>query len=183
MAKSKPTAGKKPLKADMANQNDVSAHRTELRAARDRIVSGIKATSPKKTGRPTKMTQDVVGKLVEAFMDDFTVEEACRFAGIHKDTFYMEIKRNQAFADAMERAQDYPLTLAKKRLFRGINAWDGAPLALKYLERRQRDRYSPKTIQEIHGAVPVTYDDLQRHQEKPAASSPEEARKLAEGGK
>ena len=131
-------------------------------------------------GRPTKMTALVVGILIEGFHDDFTVEEACRSAGIHKDTFYEECKRNPAFADEMARAQDYPLTLAKNRLFKTIksNAPDAGALALKLLERRQRDRYTPKMTLEHEGGV-ATYADLD---DGPKAKTPEEARKRAEGG-
>ena len=52
----------------------------------------------------------------------------------------MECKRNMAFADEMTRAQDYPFTLAKKSLLKGIKyGMDRATIALKFLERRQRD--------------------------------------------
>ena len=42
------------------------------------------ARKPKKSnaGRPPKINPDIVRKLTEGFQDDFTVEEACRFAGI-----------------------------------------------------------------------------------------------------
>src|SRR5579863_3288599 len=122
-----------------------------------------------KVGRPTKMTATVVGILIAGFHDDFTVEEACRSAGIHKDTFYEECKRNPAFADEMSRAQDYPLTLAKKRVFKTIksNAPDAGALALKLLERRQRDRYTPKMTLEHEGEI-KTYNDLD---EKPKAKT------------
>lgn len=135
-----------------------------------------------KIGRPTKMTLEVVGKLSTAFRDDFTIEEACRYAGIHKDTYYEECKRNPVFADEMLRQQDYPLTAAKNKLVREMQSplADGT-LALKFLERRQRDRYTPKTIQEHQGAIAVSYADLEQRN-KPQAKTPEEARRLAEGG-
>jgi hypothetical protein len=131
-------------------------------------------------GRPTKMTADVVGILRDAFHDDFTIEEACRAAGIHKDTYYEECKRNPKFADDMARAQDYPIALAKNKLLKVIksSAPDAGSLALKFLERRQRDRYTPKMTLEHEGAV-LGYSELETPASK--AKTPEEARKLAEG--
>lgn len=38
--------------------------------------------------RPTVMTDDVVRKLIEAFKLDVSVEEACLYADISKDTYY-----------------------------------------------------------------------------------------------
>ena len=43
--------------------------------------------------RPTKISDDIVWKLVEAFKSDSTVEEACSYAGIAKDTFYRRYKK------------------------------------------------------------------------------------------
>lgn len=123
------------------------------------------------------MSPEVVGKLNEAFKDDFTVEEACRYAGIHKDTYYEECKRNPSFADEMSRAQDYPLTLAKKRIMLAMrNPKADDALALKFLERRQRDRYSPKMTVEHEGTI-ATYNDLESAKK---AKTVEEARALAE---
>ena len=129
-------------------------------------------------GRPTKIVEAVIKKLVEAFMNDFTIEEACRFAGISKPTYYSACERDPEFLSVMEAAQDYPLTLAKKTLLNGIrHGMDKASLALKLLERRQRDRYAPKVINQHEGAVPVTYAEA----EQPTpAKSPAEAKKLAE---
>lgn len=137
------------------------------------------AKGEKKLGRPLAITEEVVRKLTEGFHDDFTVEEACRNAGIAKTTFYEECKRDPAFADEMDRAQDYPLILAKKRLLNAIkNPESDDGLSLKFLERRQRDRYSPKIIEEHTGEVTLGYADFE---ETPKATSPEEARKMAEG--
>lgn len=135
--------------------------------------------TPKKTGRPTKMTPDVVAKLTEGFQHDFTVEEACRFAGISKDAYYDERKRNPAFADEMDRAQDFPLIVAKNRMFAYINSQrDGyGALALKFLERRQRERYTPKLDLEHSGSIAVPYSDLEG---KPKPKDIEAAKKAAE---
>lgn len=131
-----------------------------------------------KGGRPTKITSVVVRKLVEGFKFDFTVEEACRYAGIGKTTFYAECERNPAFQDEMNRAQDWPLILAKKRVVREINLPGGGDLAMKFLERRQRERYSPKLINEHTGSMAVDYRELESP--IPNAKTPDEARKTVE---
>jgi len=46
---------------------------------------------------------------------------------------------------------------------------------LKFLERRQRDRYSPKIIEEHTGEVMLGYGEIES---APKASSPEEARRI-----
>ncbi len=51
-------------------------------------------------------------------------------------------------------------------------------IGMRFLDRRQRDRYSPKVINEIEGGIEVTYQELENEGSK--ANSPEEARALAE---
>ncbi len=130
-------------------------------------------------GRPRKIDEKVTSKLVEGFKDDFTIEEACRYAGISTPTYYDECKRNPEFSDEMARAQDYPLRLAKKWMLKAIQGrCDGyGALALKFLERRQRDRYTPKLTLEHEGGI-IEYSELES--DAPKAKTPEEARKMAE---
>lgn len=98
-------------------------------------------------GRPTVFTEEVVRKLEEAFMMDATDTEACAFAGIGRTAYYDELKRNEAFVNKMERAQQVPFMVAKKGLFNAMQKEDGH-LILKWLERRQRDRYHTKVENE-----------------------------------
>ena len=79
----------------------------------------------------------------------------------------------------MSAAQDFPLILAKKRVFKAISTPGNGDLALKLLERRQRDRYSPKIINEHTGDLTVGYAELEA--KPPQAKTPEDARKMAEG--
>src|SRR5437763_224382 len=106
-------------------------------------------------GRPTVMTDEVVRKLEEAFSMDCTVDEAVAYAGIGARTYYDERERNEAFAQKMDRAQQFPFVLAKKTVLNAMKDDDGA-LALKWLKNRQRDRYHEKVEQEVKG----TLDDL-----------------------
>jgi hypothetical protein len=65
-------------------------------------------------GRPTVITPAVVSKLTEAFKLDVTVEEACLYAGISKDTYYRKLKEDEEFSDEMERSQMYVTMLARR---------------------------------------------------------------------
>jgi predicted DNA-binding protein YlxM (UPF0122 family) len=111
-------------------------------------------------GRPSAFTEEVVKKLEEGFCMDFTITEACAYAGISRQAYYDECERKPQFLDRMERAQQVPFALAKKGLFNAMQKEDGH-LILKWLERRQRDRYHTKVEQEVKGTI----DDLIRQQE------------------
>lgn len=90
--------------------------------------------------RPTIITPEVVAKLTEAFKLDVTVEEACQYAGISKDTYYRKLKEDEEFSDEMERARMYVTMLARRSVITHMEK-DGN-LALKYLERKRRKEFS-----------------------------------------
>lgn len=92
-----------------------------------------------KRGRPTKINEEVVGKLEEIFRRDWTVSEACSYAWIHRDTYYEHLKKNKEFSDKIERAKVFPFILAKHKIFEAINSKDlyiAAKYALEFLKRR-----------------------------------------------
>lgn len=70
--------------------------------------------------RPTKITNEIVAKLEEAFRDDLTVEQSCAYAGIHKTTFYRHFSNDDDFATKMQRAKQYVYHLAKKNIIKSI---------------------------------------------------------------
>ena len=55
-------------------------------------------TSKKTVGRPQKLTDEIVGKLIYAFQKDFNVTEACDYAGISRDTYYDWCKNKKGFS-------------------------------------------------------------------------------------
>jgi len=96
--------------------------------------------------RPTKLDPIVVQKLCEILKIDWTVEEACRYAGIAKATFYSWLDSNQQFKDEIQAAQDFPWILARKVLFRSVaskNEGIAYKASVEYLSRRDK-RYSNK---------------------------------------
>lgn len=70
--------------------------------------------SKNKTGRPTVITDEVVGKLEDAIKHGASITEACNVSGISRDTFYEHCRSDQKFSDKMERARSC-LALAAKR--------------------------------------------------------------------
>ena len=93
----------------------------------------------KKRWRPSKINEIVVGKLEEIFKRDWNVSEACLYAGINRDTYYENLKKNKEISDRMERARMFPFIYAKKKLFEAIGSKDlniAAKYALEFLKRK-----------------------------------------------
>jgi cob(I)alamin adenosyltransferase len=101
----------------------------------------------KKAGRPSVITEETVQKLEEAFRIDATTDEACRYAGIARSTYYDWYGKDKNFRTKMDSAQDYLFLLAKRNWTEAIQNKDKAA-SMDYLKRRQRDRYAEKTVSE-----------------------------------
>ena len=91
-----------------------------------------------------KLTDDTVRKLEEAFALGASVEEACYFSQISRDTYYRWVKENPELSDRFKLLQQRPIFLARKTLVEGITK--SPELALKYLERKKKDEFSVKYI-------------------------------------
>ena len=110
-------------------------------------------SSKSKAGRPTVITPDTVRKLKTAFELDLTVEGACNYAGISKDTYYRHLKEKE-FSDEMRIAQMHLEIEAKKSVTRGVK--EDGNLALKVLERRCKEQYSPRHEHSIDGELTIS---------------------------
>lgn len=90
-------------------------------------------------GRPTKIDEVVIQKLIGIFEIDGTVEEACSVAGISTTSYYNRLAKDEEFRDRMELAQFQPFIDAKRKVKE-----KGSPaLALEFLKARQSERYNP----------------------------------------
>lgn len=121
-------------------------------------------TRKNKGGRPTKKTEKLVNKLIEGFKADFTVEEACAYAGISKEAFYNWKEKDPKFVDEIEAAQRYIFTLAKKNILNAIkdNSTDDS---WKLLQKRQAERYQEKITTEnvnknLNVELPVSTEEI-----------------------
>ena len=92
--------------------------------------------------RPVKISDKIVRKLIEAFKSDSTVDEACSYAWIAKDTFYRRYKNFKWFSDEIDDAKQYPFFHSKFRYFEAIDSADPnvfGKYALEFLKRRHPD--------------------------------------------
>ena len=59
----------------------------------------------KDIGRPTKISYSTIIKLADSIQHNATITEACRYAGISRDSYYRYLG-NEVFAEKMAIAKD-----------------------------------------------------------------------------
>ena len=90
-----------------------------------------------------------VPKLLAAFQNDFTVGEACEYAGLPRRTFYNHLKNDPAFAEEIRKAKNFPKIVAKKRVMNIINNGtdrEAGPMARWLLEKREPEIYGKTAV-------------------------------------
>lgn len=104
-------------------------------------------------GRPSIMTEEVLAKLEQAFMDGHTDEEACLIGEIDHSTLYRYCQQNPDFARKKELLKNNPKIKARRNILQQINAGD-VELSKWYLERKAKDEFSIK--QEVTNEIEFT---------------------------
>lgn len=99
-------------------------------------------------GRPTVMTEEVIAKLEDAFLDGASDKESIFWANISKDAFYDYCKENPEFTERIEDLRDSLKLKAKKNIAKGINEGDRT-LSQWYLERKVKHEFSQRTETDI----------------------------------
>ena len=99
-------------------------------------------------GRPTIMTDETVKKLKEGFSQGFSVDNACIWADISKQTFYDYCKKNPNFLDYCRSLQKKPLIKSILVINKALNDGD-VSTAKWYAERKAKDEFSLR--QELTG--------------------------------
>jgi hypothetical protein len=94
-----------------------------------------------KTGRPTKLTPEVVTKLVAAFNMGYNDTEAASYAGISRKVYYDWLCRNPDFRYKINRAKLEPTIKAKEVLINAINSGN-LNAAKWWLERKAASEFS-----------------------------------------
>ena len=69
----------------------------------------------------TKLSPEVVNKLEEVFALDGTVEEACFYAGISRQTYYVWIKNNKELHDRFEELRQRPFLKARQTIVKNLD--------------------------------------------------------------
>lgn len=115
-----------------------------------------------KGGRPIEFTEDVVKKLEEAFSIDATVEEACFYAGISRQTYYNNVKEGigstkeqQKLFDRFQELRNRPVLLARQTVVKKIGESYGN--AMDYLKRKKKLEFGDSVEQ--RGDVTIHFDD------------------------
>ncbi len=103
-----------------------------------------------KGGRPTVMTDAIVGKLEYGFLKGLNVTECCHYADISRTAFYDYLEKNPEFADRIEELRSNPSTRAKLNVVEAIENGD-TDLSKWWLERKNKDEFSTK--QEVSADV------------------------------
>jgi len=60
----------------------------------------------KNIGRPAKVDYRIMGMLADALGSRANISEACRYAGISRDTYYRYLISNKVFASRMKAARE-----------------------------------------------------------------------------
>lgn len=94
-------------------------------------------------GRPTVMTEEVIAKLEEAFLNGATDREACFIANISKDSLYDYCKLNPDFSDRKEDLKDMVKYQARQNIVGAIKNGD-KPLSQWYLERKAKSEFAQR---------------------------------------
>jgi len=58
----------------------------------------------KAIGRPPKMNLTVIIKVADAIQHNYSVSDACRYAGISRDTFYRYLNNEPVFTEKITTA-------------------------------------------------------------------------------
>jgi len=63
-------------------------------------------TIRKSAGRPLKVDYKITIKLVDAIQHNANVTDACKYAGISRDTYYRHLNSEEVFAEKMNTAKN-----------------------------------------------------------------------------
>lgn len=110
-------------------------------------------------GRPTIMTDAIVGKLEYGFMKGLNVTECCHYADISRTAFYDYCEKNPEFSDRIEELKSNPSTKAKLNVVEAIENGD-TDLSKWWLERRNKEEFSTKqeVAADVKGDLEITIE-------------------------
>ena len=107
-------------------------------------------------GRPTKMTQETIAKLEQAFSMGCGDREACLFANISLQTLYTYQHKHPEFTKRKEVLKENPVLLARMTIVKDLKD-KKSQTAMWFLERKKKDEFSPKIETELKLPKPIKY--------------------------
>lgn len=99
------------------------------------------SNEPNKTGRPTVITAETLGKLKQGFLMGLSDEEACLFANIGTRTLYDYQAANPSFSQDKTEWKNNPVLKAKTTIYNKLHDTETAKW---YLERKKKDEFSSR---------------------------------------
>lgn len=120
-------------------------------------------------GRPTKMTPEVVMKLEQAFAIDASVEEACSYADISRNTFYVWLKENAEYQDRIDELRQRPVLKARQTIAKSL---DNPQHAQWYLSRKKKSEFTERIENTGADGAPlviklISFDDNSNNSAQP----------------
>lgn len=103
----------------------------------------------KKNGRPTVMTEIVLRKLEDAFMNGFTDSMASLYAGISERTLYEYCEVNPDFAQRKETLKETPNLRAQQTLVADLKNTGGA----RWWAEKRMPEFMPQTKITLGGKI------------------------------
>lgn len=117
------------------------------KAAREAFFTHM--SKKNKGGRPTVMTPEVLSKLEDAFMNAFSDEMSCLYAGISTTALYEYCEKNPKFAERKEILKKTPDLVAQKTLVGDLKNTSGA----RWWAEKKMPEFMPKTKVEHSGSI------------------------------
>lgn len=104
-----------------------------------------------------ELDETKIALLEAAFNNDYTITQACQYAGIGRATYYRWLD-DPIFKERMEVAQNMPLRKAREVVVKAINGED-PNMAFKFLQARDPE-YKHKASVEYNPALEETRQKL-----------------------
>lgn len=110
-----------------------------------------------KTGRPTVMTAETLGKLNEAFALGSTDSQAAFYAGISATALYEYCRENPEFAQRKEALKETPILKARRTVVAALSKPQHAEW---YLEKKARPEFGIRQEIEHSGTIKTETKDI-----------------------
>ena len=138
--------------ASFGNRCNKIITKMKLSKVKNKPAKIIIKKEAEKTGRPTAMTPETIKKLKEGFSQGFSIDNACIWAEISKQTFYTYCNKEEGFLDYCKSLQKKPLIKSILIINKALDEGD-LPTAKWTAERLGKDEYSLKTQTEHMGEI------------------------------
>lgn len=112
-------------------------------------------------GRPSKYTEELVTKLESILQVGGTIDEACSYAGISRETYYRWLEDNEGFLTKMEAAKYYSDIIAKNVVVDTIVKGKNVENAKWWLEKRQFSKDKTMGVRTDGRTIEVVFKDFE----------------------